>query len=81
MWDLSPTVWEEMGLSAALKYGLEEFGKHYNGQNLSVDFEEIDDLRVCLVGRTLENDSRKGGGTQITFAIPTDARRNEHESL
>ena len=81
MWDLSPTVWEEMGLSAALKYGLEEFGKHYNGQNLSVYFEEIDDLGVCLVGRTLENDSRKGGGTQITFAIPTDARRNEHESL
>jgi PAS domain S-box-containing protein len=152
-WDLSPTVLEEMGLATAMKYWLEEFGKYYNVQNLSVDIEEIDDLfspkvqlniyrifqecltnisrhaqatqislavrknegrvsfsvkdngqgfevetalareastkgiglatmaeRVRLVGGTLEIDSRKGLGTQITFAIPTDARRKADDA-
>jgi len=43
-WDLSPTVLEEMGLSSAMKYWLEEFSKYYNVKNLAVNIEEIDNL-------------------------------------
>lgn len=75
--DLSPTVLEEMGLSAAIKYWLEEFGKYYQVQNLAVDIAEIDDLfspRVQLniyriFQECLTNIGRHAQATQISLAI------------
>jgi PAS domain S-box-containing protein len=153
-WDLSPTVLEEMGLSSAMKYWLEEFSKYYNVKNLAVNIEEIDNLfsskvqlniyrifqecltnigkhaqatqislavkkqdgrvsfvvkdngqgfdvekaltressskgiglatmaeRVRMAGGVLDISSHRGLGTQITFTIPTDARRKPEDVL
>jgi PAS domain S-box-containing protein len=42
--DLSPTVLEDLGFSAALKRLLEGFQKHYDLQEFSLDLDEIDSL-------------------------------------
>lgn len=42
--DLSPTVLEELGLTAAIKLLLEEFAKHYDIEADTVKFDDIDQL-------------------------------------
>jgi PAS domain S-box-containing protein len=82
-WDLSPTVLEEMGLSAAMRYWLEEFGKYYQVQNLAADIEEIDDffspqvqLNIYRVFQEcLTNIGKHAQATQISLAVRKDAER------
>jgi PAS domain S-box-containing protein len=42
--DLSPTMLEDLGFSAALKRLLDSFQKHYDLQKFSLDLDEIDNL-------------------------------------
>ena len=42
--DLGPSVLEELGLSSALRYLLEEFSERYKLRNLQVEIDELDDL-------------------------------------
>jgi len=42
--DLSPTVLEELGLTSALRYLIEEYSAHYGMQWETVDLDEIDGL-------------------------------------
>lgn len=79
-WNLSPTILEELGLASAMKYWLEEFGKHYKVQNLSVDIEEIDDMfspKVQLniyriFQECLTNIGKHAYATQISLAVRKD---------
>jgi signal transduction histidine kinase len=75
--DLSPTVLEEMGLSSAIKYWLEEFGKYYDVKKIDVDIERIDDLfsqKVQLhiyriFQECLTNIGKHSQATQISLAV------------
>lgn len=42
--DLSPSILEDLGLTAALRWLIEDFAKHYNSINISIDLMEIDNL-------------------------------------
>ena len=75
--DLSPKVLEEMGLSSAIKYWLEEFGKYFDVKKIDVDIEKIDDLfsqKVQLhiyriFQECLTNIGKHSQATQISLAV------------
>ena len=75
--DLSPMVLEEMGLSSAMKYWLEEFARYYNVDKFDVDIERIDDLfsqKVQLniyrvFQECLTNIGKHSRATQISLAV------------
>lgn len=72
-----PTVLEDLGLGVALKYLIEEFGKHYNIQPNRVDIDEIDQLFskqaqiniYRIFQECLTNIGRHAQATQISIDI------------
>jgi PAS domain S-box-containing protein len=42
--DLSPSILEDLGLTAALRWLMEDFAKHYDHIKISIDMREIDNL-------------------------------------
>ena len=81
--DLSPRSLEALGLLSATRLWLEEFSKHYEVQDLSLDLDEIDDLfspRAQLniyrvFQECLTNIGRHAQASKISLAVKREQDR------
>ncbi len=77
--DLSPTVLEELGLSAAIRYLLDEFGKYFDnvGGSFHANIEDIDNLFPLqtqiniyrIFQESLTNIVRHSQATDVSIAV------------